>query len=149
MKTTRTTRTAKKEQAFLTALRETGGNVSRACELAKLARQTVYGWREASQEFATAWAQTVEAGMDDLEQEARRRALEGVEEPVFYKGTPCGTIRKYSDTLLIFLLKGGRPEKYRERYEHSGPNGGPIKTQAEIIRVYLPDNGRGDGIGDR
>jgi hypothetical protein len=26
-------------------------------------------------------------------------------------------IREYSDTLLIFLLKGLRPAKYRERYD--------------------------------
>ena len=35
----------------------------------------------------------------------------------------------YSDTLLIFLLKGLRPQKYRERYEHTGANGGPIAIQ--------------------
>jgi hypothetical protein len=28
-----------------------------------------------------------------------------------------GVIREYSDTLLIFLLKGLRPAKYRERYD--------------------------------
>jgi len=26
-------------------------------------------------------------------------------------------VREYSDTLLIFLLKGLRPAKYRERYD--------------------------------
>jgi hypothetical protein len=26
-------------------------------------------------------------------------------------------VREYSDTLLIFLLKGRRPAKYRERYD--------------------------------
>jgi hypothetical protein len=35
-----------------------------------------------------------------------------------------GFIQEYSDTLLIFLLKGLRPEKYRERFEHSGPGKG-------------------------
>ena len=70
--------------------------------------------------------------MDRLEAEARRRAIEGIEKPVFYKGKMCyrdevdpatgerrGTgepllIRKSSDVLLMFLLKGARPEKYRE-----------------------------------
>lgn len=27
------------------------------------------------------------------------------------------TVRKYSDTLTIFLLKGAMPEKYRERQD--------------------------------
>ena len=53
-----------------------------------------------------------------LEREARRRAVEGVEEPVgFYKGEPSAYVRKYSDTLLIFLMKGARPDKYRDRWD--------------------------------
>ena len=36
---------------------------------------------------------------------------------MFYKGAVCGHVRRYSDTLLMFLLKAHRPEKYRERYE--------------------------------
>jgi hypothetical protein len=42
---------------------------------------------------------------------------------------------EYSDTLLIFLLKGIRPEKYRERFEHSGPEGGPIEFSD--ARAYI------------
>ena len=38
-------------------------------------------------------------------------------------------LQEYSDTLLIFLLKGLRPEKYRERFEHSGTGpGGAIRV---------------------
>lgn len=111
----RTVRTDKKRGEFLAALRDTGGNVSRACELATIQRRTVYDWRDADRDFATAWDEAVEFGTDELEEEARRRAYMGVDEPVFYQGEECGAIRKYSDTLLIFLLKGRRPDKYRER----------------------------------
>jgi hypothetical protein len=114
-KTTRTTRTPKREEGFLRCLRESGGNVSRACEAAGLSRQTAYEWRSADKDFAERWDETVEAGTDELEEEARRRAFAGVDEPVFYQGDECGTVRKYSDTLLIFLLKGRKPDKYRER----------------------------------
>ena len=38
----------------------------------------------------------------------------GVEQPVFYRGEIAGTVRKYSDVLLIFLLKVTRPNIYRE-----------------------------------
>ena len=44
-----------------------------------------------------------------------RRALEGGEEPVFYQGKIVGSVRKYSDTLLMFMLKARRPERYRDR----------------------------------
>ncbi|WP_162148545.1 hypothetical protein [Asticcacaulis sp. AC402] len=36
-------------------------------------------------------------------------------EPVYHLGKTVGAIRKYSDTLAIFLLKAHAPEKYRER----------------------------------
>ena len=70
-----------------------------------------------------------------LEEEARRRAYVGFDEPVFGSGghgigtVQVGVIRKYSDTLLIFLLKGIRPGKFREnhKHEHTGLNGGPIR----------------------
>ena len=50
---------------------------------------------------------------DKLALEARRRALEGVEEVRYFKGEPIGTIRRYSDTLLMFLLRAYRPATYR------------------------------------
>ena len=37
-----------------------------------------------------------------------------MEEAVYYKGQVCGTVRKYSDILLIFLLKSKRPDTYRD-----------------------------------
>lgn len=106
---------AKQRASFLAQLRQTGGNVSRSCELASVSRQTAYDWRESDEEFAAQWNEAVEFGTDELEEEARRRAFQGVDEPVFYQGDECGTVRKYSDTLLIFLLKGRKPDKYRER----------------------------------
>ncbi len=58
---------------------------------------------------------------DVLEAEAHRRAVEGVEEPVgWYKGVAGGTVRRYSDVLLMFLTKGALPERYRERVEVRG-----------------------------
>lgn len=47
-----------------------------------------------------------------LENEALRRALKGTEEHVFYKGEITGAKTKYSDALLIALLKAHCPEKY-------------------------------------
>jgi len=40
-----------------------------------------------------------------------------------YKGQAGGTVKRYSDTLLIFLLKGLKPEVYRERLEVRGTLG--------------------------
>ncbi len=51
----------------------------------------------------------------------------------WYKGVAGGTVRRYSDNLLMFLLKGARPEQYRERYEVRG-------TLAHLDLRRLPDD---------
>ncbi len=102
---------------------ETTGNVTLACEMARLPRRSAYDWREDDPEFAADWVKSLDLGIDALEDEANRRAREGTLEPVYYQGKEVGQIRKYSDILLIFLLKGRRPEVFRERIEHTGKGG--------------------------
>ncbi|MBI4185314.1 MAG: hypothetical protein HY521_15080 [Proteobacteria bacterium] len=106
------------KRLFLGALAESG-NVSAACRRVLLPRHTAYGWRRADPAFAKAWAEALEIGLDALEDEATRRALEGVEEPVFYQGEVRGAVRRFSDPLLMFLLRARRPERFREG-SHAG-----------------------------
>ena len=108
--------TPEKLTAFCAALAETC-NVGRACAAVGISRQTAYTWREADPDFALAWERAMKAGLLALEDEAHRRAFEGTDEPVFYKGDECGSVRKYSDTLAIFLLKTRRPDLYRDRQD--------------------------------
>lgn len=119
--------TPEKKTAFLAALAETG-NVSRAAKAIDVARITVYEWRDEDEEFAASWERAKRVGMGLLEDEAFRRAFDGTKKPVFHQGTQCGTIREYSDTLTIFLLKAHDP-KYREKtgLELTGANGGPVQ----------------------
>ena len=108
------------------------GNISKAATVANVARAQHYAWLKQDPEYAQAVQDAMEQAADALESEARRRAEEGVDEPVFYKGKECGVIRKYSDTLLIFLLKGGRPERYRERHEVTGKDGAPFSVSVTL-----------------
>jgi hypothetical protein len=87
-------------------------------------------------EFKAAFEQAAEDATDLLEEEARRRAVEGVPEPHFYEGVACGYVQKYSDSLLMFLLKGKR-EAYREKRSfgvgvEAGVTGGLRKVIVEI-----------------
>lgn len=82
-------------------------------------------------------AAPLQDGQDDvdravaaLEAEAVRRALSGVEVPVFHQGRECGHTLKHSDTLLMFLLKTLRPERYGP-----GRDAGP----GEPVRAVLLD----------
>ncbi|MGB0889530.1 MAG: hypothetical protein ACPGWS_04530, partial [Solirubrobacterales bacterium] len=92
------------------------GNATRAAQAAGVTRRVIYATRDRNAEFAEEWDDAVDESADNLELEAFRRAHDGVQEPVFYKGAECGTIRKFSDTLLIFLLKARRPKVYRDRH---------------------------------
>lgn len=143
--------TPEKLTAFCAALAETC-NVGRACAAVGISRQTAYNWREADPDFALAWERAMKAGLLALEDEAHRRAFEGTDEPVFYKGYECGSVRKYSDTLAIFLLKAHAPDKYREKtsMELTGANGGPVQISdteraAKIAAILAAAKARKDG----
>lgn len=94
----------------------------------------MYRLREAEPDFAAAWDAAVEEGTDLLEDEARRRAVEGVikERGVYYRGDLVGTEIEinYSDGLMTTLLKARRPDVYRERTEtvHKGDPSAPIQV---------------------
>lgn len=131
--------------AFLASLAETG-NVTAAARAASIDRTTAYHRRDLDPAFAAAMAEALEVATDDLEGEARRRAKDGVEKPVFQGGEQVGTVREYSDTLLIFLLKAHRPEKYRERYDikHGGNVNVNIRAE-ELSDDELADIASGGG----
>lgn len=128
--------------AFLQNLAITG-NVTVACSHSKVSRKHAYAERNSNADFAQQWEEALDQAADLLEEEARRRAYDGVDEPVYGSGghgvgtVQVGTVTKYSDTLLIFLLKGVRPDKYRERKEvtHSGQ----VTHKHERIRADLQD----------
>lgn len=124
----------KPDQENVLAAFEECGNVSKACKKAKVPRRTFYAWLQEDEKFKEKFEAASIIAVGVLEDEAKRRALEGVLEPVYYKGEKVGSVRKYSDTLLIVLLKGHAPEKYRERVstELTGKDGKPIQTETVI-----------------
>jgi hypothetical protein len=77
-------------------------------------RVTVFRWRKDDPSFAQAYSDAMEAGTDVIEQEARRRAVDGHDQPVFQGGKQVGVVRVYSDMLAALLLRGRRPEIYRD-----------------------------------
>jgi hypothetical protein len=101
--------------AFLTALSETG-SVTKATDAARISYTTPYAHAKKFPEFNTYWEVALAVAGDRLEEEARRRAVEGVEEPMYSaKGDFLGYKRVYSDTLLAMLLKAAKPDKYKDR----------------------------------
>ncbi len=134
-----TVRTAANRHKFIEALALTA-NVTAACKLARVGRNVIYEWRKDDPSFKADWDEATELGTDALEDEAVRRAHQGTRKPVHYGGKKVGTVRKYSDTLLIFLLKGRRPEKFRERFDNHPGNG-----FIDLLRYLKTAGGRGGG----
>lgn len=125
-------RSPKTEQVFLNAL-ATGKSPTFAAQAADISRQTAYDWREKDQDFARRWHDAVEAGVDKLEDEAHRRAVQGCNRPVFQGGIEVGQICEYSDTLMVLMLKGRRSKVYNtDRVEHVGEGGKPIAHSVTV-----------------
>jgi hypothetical protein len=147
-----------KKRAFLAAMASTA-SVLRAAEIAGVDRTNHYLWTKKDPDYAAAFEIARMRGIDALEAEAVRRANEGVAKPIFHggkraidvvqnpdgsikrdaSGKPIGipaAVREYSDTLLIFLLKGRNPAIFGDRFrqEHSGLDG---KEMVVIVRSVL------------
>lgn len=124
---------------FLAALSR--GNIKAACLAAGVGRQTVYDRRDSDPAFAQAMSDALEDAIDDLEAEAWRRAVDGLEQKKFHKGDPLidpgtgeqYTEREYSDSLMQLLLKAHRPEKYRDKYEVRHAGGVQLQLVEEIV----------------
>lgn len=119
---------------FLVALAEVPV-IAHACKAAGVNRVTAWRAREADPEFAKAWDDAMEEGIDRAEQEAFRRAVVGYEKPVWYKGELVGTETVHSDALLALILKGRRKKLYAERTELTGADGGPVAHADETTKA--------------
>jgi len=107
-----TIRTDEVRTKFLEALSE-GMSIANAAGAAGAGRGAMYIWRREDPLFAADWDEAVEVGTDLLEDEARRRAMNG------------------SDQVLMFLLKARRPQQYKDRamHEHVGAAGGAVQIE--------------------
>lgn len=112
---TRETQHAKRD-AFLAAFSRLG-TITHAAEAAGVDRGQHYRWMDGDPEYPHLFSEAGKQAKDNLVREATRRAIEGTEKPVYQGGKRVGTIKEYSDTLLIFLMKGAMPETYRERVD--------------------------------
>lgn len=130
----------------------TSGNVTAACRSAGIGNRTrVYEWLNDDAAFRESYQEASTQATELLEEEARRRAVDGVVRPVFQQGRQVGEVVEYSDSLLTLLLKAHAPEKYRERVDVRASGGGEVEdvlTEEQrrvIAAVYL---GLPDGGGD-
>ncbi|MGZ6360319.1 MAG: hypothetical protein ACXWP0_01390 [Ktedonobacterales bacterium] len=92
------------------------GNMKAACDKAHIHRSTAYRWLEHDEAFSLRHEQAKQDYCDSLRHEIVRRARDGVLKPVYQGKEQVGTVREYSDVLLIFEAKRHMPE-YREKQQ--------------------------------
>jgi hypothetical protein len=116
-------------------------NVTVSARYINVTRSTVYQWIDDDPEFAKSVENAREEGLDLIEAEVKRRAYDGEEVQYYNKdGSPGAIVRKYSDLLAMFFLKGHRPEKYREIREDRVS--GKVAHEVFLKVEFVPTNGQ-------
>jgi hypothetical protein len=123
-----------KQAAFLAAYSKTGV-VTVAAEMAGVHRRNHPFWLQNDKDYPAlpTFNEAHAVACDTIEAEMRRRAIEGVDKPVFYKGQQCGTVKEYSDMLLAMLANGAMPEKYKQKTKIEAE----VTTSREVVREGL------------
>lgn len=133
-----------------------GSTITDAAKEVGIHRNYVYEAAKKDEEFAEAIRKAYADSADHLEAEARRRAIRGVVRKKFDKGVPIidpatgaqYEEREYSDTLLIFLLKGRRPDVFGERVKHEH-TGKPFDAESAATDLLAEISRRLGGDGAR
>ena len=133
--------TDENKELFLEALARSGV-IGSACRAAGISRATAVRWRKEDPLFLEAFNDALADASDELEHEARRRAYEGVtSEKIIGSGDNARVVieTRYSDTLMLALLKAKKPDEFadRSKTEFSNPDGTmrPESTDNAAVRL--------------
>lgn len=129
--------TDEQKTSFLEKLAEGQSIVGAAGDHAT--RRKLYRLRDGDADFAKEWAAAYKEGTDALVNEARRRAVDGVQDvKVIGSGEHQREVPvvHYSDTLLMFLIKQ-RDHSFRDnsRVEVTGNDGGPVQVEHRGVKL--------------
>ncbi|NVE94110.1 hypothetical protein [Altererythrobacter lutimaris] len=94
---------SQKKARFLERLSLTG-NVRSACRAIAITPMTAYRWRRQCPHFASGWEAALVVARAHAEEVLADRALNGVEETVFYHGEEVATRTRYDARLLLAHL---------------------------------------------
>jgi hypothetical protein len=124
-------------EQFLEAL-ERGHAVVAAANMIGFARQRLYRHRARDPAFRAVWKEAYSTGTECLIDEVRRRGVERWDEPAFYKGQVCGHVRRYSDALLLALIRSREPS-FRDNAKLE------VNSRLDIVAILVRPGGRGQG----
>jgi hypothetical protein len=142
-----------RQRAFLIAF-AVSGQVLKSSEVAGVHWTTHYFWKKRSPKYLEAFHMAEQIAADFMEDEIHRRAFEGIDKPVTWRGEITDTYKEFSDLLAMFRLKKLRPE-YRDSFNPGAvtgpvsisityPSNLPAKTVIDA-KVIDRDDGAGNG----
>ena len=114
------------QELFLQVLEDTA-SPKQAAQVCGISRRLAFEYKQNDLEFKRRWEQSIQIAMDALLEEAYRRAVVGVDEPVIYQGQVSTardpqtgeeralTVKKHSDRLLEVMLKFHYGDEMAER----------------------------------
>ncbi len=105
-----------KKRAFLASF-ALCGSIVRSSKAAGVSNIMHYEWLKHDEQYRDAYAEAQVMVGDYLESVAIERATLGTEKAVYYQGEIVGYETEHSDSLLKFLLRGAKPQKYSERID--------------------------------
>jgi hypothetical protein len=85
------------------------------------------------EEFEAAYTEARGRDPEAIRAELRRRAIEGIDEPVFYQGQEVSTQKRYSDSLLGKMADAYLPEFQRGGMPDPGAEGAMIAVERRVI----------------
>ena len=152
---------ASKVRAFLAAI-EVCPSITRAAKAAGIRRELHYRRYKNDASYKAAFDEAWAWGIQALEDDATEKAMIGYQEPVIYQGalamTPMRdrdgnlltdangeprmkplTVFRPNPALHMFMLRGAKPEKYRERFRHEMTGTVGLRFQGsfeELLALY-------------
>lgn len=104
-----------------------------------ISRQTAYNWREDIPEFADAWDKAMRVGVSALEDEAHRRAFDGLDKPLTHQGqfTYLYRVAKDEDGNPVPSEITGQPKMEPVLDEHGNHKIAAVKEYSDTLAIFL------------
>lgn len=119
--------TADRQNIFIETLAKTRC-VRDACRVAQISSTSAYNHRKRSAAFDERWALALRRSDTTIGEVAWKRAVEGVEEDVWYHGKVVGQRKKYANDVLRLLIQrddNGAGRDAQGRFAPAGVDGAP------------------------
>lgn len=138
--------TRERKEAYLEELARTG-EIQRSCDFVGVSRGSLNAHRSKDEWLREQELVALERYRAVVHTEIHRRAIEGVDEPVYHGSQLVGYKRRYSDQLLLAHAKRHSPSEYGDRLkvdqttrteDHLGTELGKLSPESrELLRRIL------------